>query len=262
MIQFTDFNEAKMPVNQLKRGIIHTLQDEIDELVPEELNVAIQHRREVELQANTRGAYMKLLADDLDALLPFVPEGEKGKWLWETISRAMHVEGEDYNQMRLDLLNAIPQLYNVRKTPFQEDVEILNFFLSEEIVGRKVIAFIRARALPPEEQTVFFLKKEIAQQRLESGLERFCQSEDLDGAELAEAFAPLYTLIEKSEEVDRVLFDYNIERITATLFIGEPEKQKRLQTALMYSPPSDFEINDIIRMNVEEVCSVLSEEGF
>lgn len=222
--------------------------------------IKLKERAQVNLDANTREAYMLCLADDLDALLGLMPEGEKRDWLYTTLAGAMRAEGKGYDQMRKNLLENLPMLYaKQEKIPLQQDLENLESLLSDEVVGRKVLFFIRGRAIPVEEQTSFFMSKETANKRLNEGIAQFCKKNGLSEERLREAFAPLFNFIKKSEKVDRVLFDYLIEIWCPKIFEGNEALGNSLRDSLMYFPPSGFEIHDIIRQNVQEVVSVLED---
>lgn len=259
-IAFSDFSNAHEEVRNARGNILKKIQPEFERLIPAEFTIKLKERAQVKLSANTREAYIRCLADDLDELLNLMPEGEKRDWLYTTLAEAMRAEGKDYDQMRKNLLENLPMLYaKQEKIPLQQDFEYLERLLSDEVVGRKVLFFIRGRAIPVEEQTSFFMSKETANKRLNEGIAQFCKKNGLSEEELHKDFAPLFNFIKRSEKVDRVLFDYLIEIWCSKIFEGRETLGNDLRNSLMYFPPSGFEIHDIIQRNVEEVFSVLED---
>jgi hypothetical protein len=257
-IAFSDFSKAHEEVRNARGNILKKIQPEFERLIPAEFAIKLKERAQVKLSANTKQAYMLCLADDLDALLGLMPEGEKRDWLYTTLAGAMRAEGKDYDQMRKNLLENLPMLYaKQEKIPLQQDLENLERLLSDEVVGRKVLFFIRGRAIPVEEQTSFFMSKETANKRLNEGIAQFCKKNGLSEEKLREDFAPLFNFIKRLEKVDRVLFDYLVEIMCSRIFEGSFGND--LRDSLMYFPHSGFEIHDIIQRNVEEVVSVLED---
>lgn len=256
-IKFTDLGEAQEAVEIARDAIFEKLNAQItaDRLLSAELKHKIAERSRITLEENTHAAYLKCLADDADALLPMMPEGEKRNWLAMTLERAMLEQGEDYNEMRKALLENLRNLYWNLSLDLQEDFENLQDLLSNEVVGRKMLFFIRGRALPEEEQTSFFIRKESARSRLNQGIAKFCQKRKISEHRLLEGFNSLFTFIERTEKVDRVLFDSKVEKLCAEIFQDQEELGKELRDAVMYVLPSDFKIHDVIRLTVQEIVS-------